>query len=429
MESMLVVVIAIVAVAAGAVIGVLVARRGAAEQARSTRETAQALAAELVRARDAERQADIDRALDRMKAEFGSVALATIQQANEALVAVARERLGASLNEGAKEIEGKKGLIDQSLTQISDQMSKELAKLGETVKLLEKDREGKFADLASQLSSANTATRELALSTATLREALSSSKARGAWGERMAEDVLRLAGFVDGVNYRKQATMDSGPQRPDFTFLLPNGLNLNMDVKFPLDNYMRYLEAPSETDRERFRADFLRDARKAVKQVTTRDYIDPESNTVDCVLLFIPNEQVYGLINEWDRTLMDDAVRNRVILCSPFTLYAVLALVRQTADNFTMERRSKEILALLGDFEKQWSKFKEQMEKMGRRIDDAQKEYTTLVTTRTRALDRPLDKIDALRSRALDGDGGALGLVDARSADADAVDANFEDDA
>lgn len=427
MDSILVVVIALAAIVAGAAIGLFAARRGAAERAETTRATAEALAGELVRARDAERQADIDRALDRMRAEFGSVALATIQQANEALVAVARERLGASLTEGAKEIEAKKGLIDNSLAQISDQVSKELAKLGETVKLLEKDREGKFADLASQLASANTATRDLAQTAASLSEALSSSKARGAWGERIAEDVLRLAGFVEGVSYRKQATMDSGPQRPDFTFLLPNGLNLNMDVKFPLDNYRRYLDAATDGDRERCRAEFLRDARKAVKQVTTRDYIDPESNTVDCVLLFIPNEQVYGLINEWDRTLMDDAVRSRVVLCSPFTLYAVLALVRQTADNFTMERRSKEILALLGDFEKQWSKFKEQMEKMGRRIDDAQKEYTALVTTRTRALDRPLDRIDALRARAIDGDGAPPALADARDA-VDAIEARVEED-
>ncbi|MFN0152607.1 MAG: DNA recombination protein RmuC [bacterium] len=429
MGSTLVLLIAIVAIAVGAAIGAMLALRGAADRARSTRETAEAIAQEVLRARDTERNADIDRALERMKAEFGSVALATIQQANEALVTVARERLGASLTEGAKEIEGKKGLIDKSLTQISDDVSKELAKLAETVKLLEKDREGKFEALATQLASTNTATRDLAQTAASLREALSSSKARGAWGERMAEDVLRLAGFVEPTNYVKQKTLEGSAQRPDFTFLLPNGLRLNMDVKFPLDNYMRYLDATSDGDRERFRTEFLRDARKAVKQVTTRDYIDPESNTVDCVLLFIPNEQVYGLINEWDRTLMDEAVRNRVVLCSPFTLYAVLALVRQTADNFNMERRSKEILTLLGDFEKQWSKFKEQMEKMGRRIDDAQKEYATLVTTRTRALDRPLDKIDALRRREIDGDGDALGLVDARDKRAEAVDASYEEDA
>ena len=37
----------------------------------------------------------------------------------------------------------------------------------------------------------------------------------------MAEDILRLrAGFEEGINYRKQHTMEEG-NRPDFTFLLP----------------------------------------------------------------------------------------------------------------------------------------------------------------------------------------------------------------
>ena len=57
-----------------------------------------------------------------------------------------------------------------------------------------------------------------------LREALASSKVRGQWGERMAEDVLRLAGFLEGVNYRRQATLDERGGRPDYTFLMPNGL-------------------------------------------------------------------------------------------------------------------------------------------------------------------------------------------------------------
>jgi hypothetical protein len=47
--------------------------------------------------------------------------------------------------------------------------------------------------------------------------------ARGQWGERMAEDVLRLAGFVENVNYVKQTQLEGGTGRPDFTFPLPKG--------------------------------------------------------------------------------------------------------------------------------------------------------------------------------------------------------------
>ena len=47
-----------------------------------------------------------------------------------------------------------------------------------------------------------------------LRQALVSTKARGQWGERMAEDVLRLAGFIEGVNYLKQKVLEAARLAP-----------------------------------------------------------------------------------------------------------------------------------------------------------------------------------------------------------------------
>ena len=141
-----------------------------------------------------------------------------------------------------------------------------------------------------------------------------------------------------------------------------------MDVKFPLNNYLRFLEAGSDVERERCRKEFLRDVRLRLKEVTSRDYVDPAANTVDCVLLFIPNEQVYAFIQEQDRTILDDALRNKVVFCSPLTLFAVLAVIRQAVDNFRLSQTSHEILELLQAFDKQWSKFVDQMDKVGRSL-------------------------------------------------------------
>jgi DNA recombination protein RmuC len=55
--------------------------------------------------------------------------------------------------------------------------------------------------------------------TGALREALASTRIWGQWGVRMAEDVLRLIGFVEGINYTRQKSMDGSSARPDFTFL------------------------------------------------------------------------------------------------------------------------------------------------------------------------------------------------------------------
>ncbi|HUI47726.1 MAG TPA: DNA recombination protein RmuC, partial [Acidimicrobiia bacterium] len=228
------------------------------------------------------------------------------------------------------------------------------------------------------------------------REAMANSRVRGQWGERMAEDVLRLAGFLEGVNYRRQATIP-GAGRPDYTFLLPNGLVMHMDVKFPLDNYIRFLEADSELERTSARDRFLRDVRDRVKELITRGYLDASDETVDCLLLFIPNEQVYAFVQEHDREAVDDAMRHKIVLCSPLTLYAVLAVVRQAVDNFRLERTSNEILELLREFSLQWEKYSGQLDRVQQRFDGVAKEYSALMSTRHRALQRPLDKIDALR--------------------------------
>jgi DNA recombination protein RmuC len=137
--------------------------------------------------------------------------------------------------------------------------------------------------------------------------------------------------------------------------------------------------------------------RSRIKEVTTKDYINPEQNTVDYVLLFIPNEQIYSFIHAQDSSIMDEAIRNRVIFCSPITLFAVLAVIRQAVDNFALEKTSSEILSLLGVFRKQWEEFLGKLETLGKRIEDTQKEYESLTTTRRRQLEKPLQKIDDLR--------------------------------
>ncbi len=69
-------------------------------------------------------------------------------------------------------------------------------------------------------------------------------------------------------------------------------------------------------------------------------------------------------------------------------------LIHQAARNFTMNERASEVMTLVDDFRNQWKKYVEQMDKLGRRIESLTGDFQTLVTTRTRALDRPLDKIE-----------------------------------
>lgn len=353
------------------------------------------LAQELFRHSETQRQMQMEAILSQMKAQFGALSLEALSRSTHELLKLSQSSLAGERERNRSELNEKKSLIDRQLEVMSDQVQG----LSDLVKALEKDRAQKFGELANQLRVAGEQTAQLNQTTRSLAEALSSSRSRGQWGERMAEDVLRLAGLIENINYVKQKSIGGGRGRPDFTFLLPRDLKLNMDVKFPLDNYVRYLESTGESERARYQADFLRDVRNRLKEVASRDYIDAESDTVDYALLFIPNEQIYAFIQEHDSRLIDQGLQQHVIICSPMTLFAVLAVVRQSVENFSLEKTSNEILTLISAFKKQWDEFIKKMDGLGKKIADAQAEFDTLLGVRRRQLELPLVKLDGVRSR------------------------------
>jgi DNA recombination protein RmuC len=215
----------------------------------------------------------------------------------------------------------------------------------------------------------------------------------------MAEDVLRLAGFEDRVNYFKRtAVQGDGQGIPDFTFVLPKGHVLFMDVKFPMASYLKFLDAASEGEKAAHRATFVRDVRARVKELAKREYAaNDDRPTVDNVLLFVPNETLSAFIHESDSTLVEDAMRQHIVICSPLTLFAFLGVIRQAFDNFMIEQTSQEILGLLGKFTQQWGKYSESVDRVRRQFETVSKSFDELATTRRRALQRPVDAIEDLR--------------------------------
>jgi DNA recombination protein RmuC len=293
----------------------------------------------------------------------------------------------------ASELDARRVLIDRNLSA----MAEELGRVTDLVRDLDAQRGVKLDQLTGVLQQQREGVAELTRTAADLREALSSTKARGQWGERMAEDVLALAGFVEGVQYVKQKAVTGGTGIPDFTFLMPGGSVLYMDVKFPLDNYLRCLGADDEAEQARHRASFLRDVRAKVRELAQRRYQAADGSPLDCVLLFIPNEQLYAYVQEHDGALLDDALAQKIVMCSPLTLFAVLAVVRQAVDSFQTERTANQILEVLGSLRDQWHRFVDRMDAMGRQIDTVRRTYDDLTSTRRRGLERQLDRIEDLR--------------------------------
>lgn len=348
-----------------------------------------------------------------------------VAAAVDSVVKVAGSALEAKLNQGHSML----GSQAQAFEQRAQDMNGELARLNAMVAELQKDRALQHGELVNRLEQTAVAANSLQATTQGLHDALASPKSRGQWGERMAEDVLRVAGFIEGVNYCQQATNASGT-RPDFTFFLPHGLELNMDVKFPIDNYLRYLKADNERDGAAASAAFLRDVRSRVKEITTRDYIDP-ARTVDQVLLFIPNESIYSFIHENDAQLLDWGLAQKVVVCSPSTLFAVLAVVRHATRNFMFERTSDEILDCLTRFVKQWEKFAAGVDRVGRGVNTLSNAFDELNGTRRRQMERELERVEELRSTRMANPDGDVDVDVVHYGDldgADPVDARVERD-
>ncbi|MCE5328601.1 MAG: DNA recombination protein RmuC [Planctomycetaceae bacterium] len=313
------------------------------------------------------------------------------QQMQQAFAALAAEALDANSRRLAESagatLDSKKQLIDQTLATVSER----LTKMAEYFQRLESDRRHDVGALSTSIASLSTTTGKL-------HQMLASTQRRGAWGERMAADVLRLAGLAEGVNFTCQSSEAAVTGRPDFTFMLPQGLKVNMDVKFPLDAYKAYVDAADDAGRAEQLKSLLAAVRGHVKAVASRGYIDPQAPTVPYVLVFLASEQVFSLVMEADRDLIDQALSQKVVLCSPLTLYAMLAVIRQTAEHANLLKTADDVLNLLVEVRKQWEAYKESMNKMGDKLADAKNEYDKLVSTRTNMLDRPMGKIENLRT-------------------------------
>ena len=283
--------------------------------------------------------------------------------------------------------------IDASLKTVQDNIGARMQQMDDEIKRLREMNVERFGNV-------NEAVAALAQQTSNLNNVLSSSQARGQWGERMAEDLLHAAGLLEGINYEKQDTI-SGGGRPDYTFLMPPNRVLYMDVKFPMDSYTKCMTATDAAAREIAKREFITAARARVTELQKRDYVvSTTQHSLDYVLLFVPNESITAFIHEADPTLIDWALERKVVLCSPLTLYSFLVVVRQATESFHTEETAAQIMQMMGKFRKQWENYVKSLEKVKKSFDNMQEELDDLtVGKRFKGLNRETKKIDDLRKQ------------------------------
>ncbi len=296
--------------------------------------------------------------------------------------------------DGAEQLGSKAEIISQTLTSIQNEMGKKMAEIDKELQNLRENNKSQFDNVGKAVET-------LAKRTENLNEVLSSSQRRGQWGERMAEDMLRAAGFIEGQNYVKQSTITGGG-RPDYTFMMPPNRVLFMDVKFPLDQYSAHFNAESDAMRASAKSEFVKAVRGHVDALAKRDYIsNSEEEALDYVLMFVPNESISGFVHEADPNLIDYALNKKVVLCSPLTLYAFLVVIRQATDSFHTERTAASIMQQINKFTTQWELYETAVEKVKKSFDTLQEDIDSISVdgTRFKKLKVPVKDIEKMRKK------------------------------
>jgi len=336
------------------------------------------------------------------------IAVIIVLTATMAVLFIFMRKMDLSRSESAAQMELRKQAIEHTVAGLKE----ELGKYQQLLRESQGDHARKFGSLENELKNASIATQKLAETTVKLNNILGNVKLRGQWGERMAEDIIHYAGLIENVNYLKQ-NVNSSATKPDYTFLLPQGHCINMDVKFPLDNYLQMVNTPEGVQRDSYEKEFIKNVKDRIKEIQNRDYINPSENTLDFVLLFIPNEQVFGLIQEKMPDVMDYALKQKVVICSPFTLYAMLSVVRQAHEHFRFEKDIKKIIELIEGFTKDYELFKTRYADLGNLIDKVSVQYAEITDKSFKKLDGKIQRIEDHKKghkipAGLDVEGGAL---------------------
>ncbi len=223
---------------------------------------------------------------------------------------------------------------------------------------------------------------------ASLQDILRAPKLRGNLGELFLAEILRqvLPPSSFSLQHRFPSDQNGSFTVVDAVIHLGDRL-VPIDSKFPLESFRRVLAeqdggtAADKTDgRKRHRKQFLEAVRGHIDDVAAK-YIRPDANTYDFALVYLPAENVYyeavvrHVAEDGSDSIVTYAAQKRVIPVSPSTLYAYLLTVAYGLKGMHIERQAETIRGQLAAFNKKFLAFYKDLEKTGRNLDLAHRNY------------------------------------------------------
>jgi DNA recombination protein RmuC len=274
-------------------------------------------------AKYAQMKADLDSA-------FKAAAADALRSNTESFLALAKQQLGGQTNEAKLTLEAKELAIRGML----DPMEKALKNLDAQAREMENTRSGAYSEVKTLVEnmqkSIPASLAALTSETAQLITALRAPKTRGNWGELQLKRCVEYAGMVQYCSFSEQVTArdeDDRMLRPDMTIQLPNGREIVVDAKTPLD---AFLDASGSTDAATLTLRFAAHAARVkahLKELSGKAYWKQFEKAPDFVVCFLPSEALFSAALEADPSLIEFSAQNHVVMATPTTLIALLRAV------------------------------------------------------------------------------------------------------
>jgi len=340
---------------------------------RARRERSLSIETELLRARlkseetvSAEREQALARAREQLQGVFGDLARDTLQSNSEVFLQLARERLTRQQSDASQALKERETAIESLVQPIREALAKTEAQM----QSIERDRIDAFATIKTQMEVLASGQNLLSRETRNLVTALRRPDVRGQWGEITLRRLVELSGMTSHVDFTEQQHLatESGAIRPDMIVHMPEQRDIIVDVKTPLDAYLAAVEAQDEAERS---AQLRRHAQivgARVRELSSKQYWSQFERSPDFVVLFLPGDQFLAAALQENPGLIDESLRQNVMLATPTSLVALLKAVSYGWKQTVLADNAAQIRRLGEDLYKRLSVFGEHLGKLGKSL-------------------------------------------------------------